>query len=156
MRQALDWQPSARIKGVHLCVEIFTLAGGTVQRGDGTWLGEAYRQHCPCYSSERKGLPNASVTALNRKVSCQSGAKETYIVTTASPEICWERHRRVIASARNSKELSGRQTLNSLSWGWVGRSRVAWDWQVCDSSWVSYSLEWSLPTCTLRGGVQSL
>lgn len=76
------------------------------------WLASACAlmgdTHCKCHSSERK-------SSLTQK-------------------ICWERHKRMAASAweRSSKELNRRQAFHRVSWDRVELSRMAWDWKDFD------------------------
>lgn len=55
---------------------------------------------CKCYSSEGKGVPNASVTSLKGTLSWQLGAEEYYKDTAqqTSQEIDWGEHKRVRSS----------------------------------------------------------
>lgn len=48
--------------------------------------------HCKCYSSEGRGFPNASVTALKGKESWKSGARNT----TVTPYVKPHTHKRFI------------------------------------------------------------
>lgn len=101
---------------------------------------------CKYYSSEGKGFPNVPVTAL-RGVEKYPGSWEPKNTegshcTSDRTQICWERHKKVAASAqsRSSKELNRRQALYRVSWGWrfPGRRYPEWGlmgFQVLSLGW---------------------